>query len=429
MLQLHQKKLLILTVAVALLALGAVLSQRGSYRSWALRSSARSAVQSGNAGARPRLELTGRPVTPGEFGDTLADITAREFERFRLGLDDFLEVEAADEGLGPAFNGLSCAQCHSVPAIGGSSTVTEIRAGILHSDGTFESFPGGTVFQMFSIPTHGAQPQIPPEANVIAHRKPLPLFGDGLVEAVPDEVFLSLEDPEDLDGDGVRGRAARIVDRNSGDLRVGRFGWKAQQATLITFGAEAYRDEMGITNVLFPNEVCHGDNCEAVALDDLVADPEDGPDRLTGLQGIDNFEAFMRFLGPPPRGPVTGQVRRGEALFSQIGCDSCHLPSLQTGPHPSAALDSRVFHPYGDFLLHDIGTGDGIQQGDASPWEIRTAPLWGVRVRAPFLHDGRAPTLESAILRHDGEARQVRLRFESLTVEERQALLAFLKSL
>ncbi len=404
------------------LFLGAAHSQRSFWRGWTQRASSQSP-------APVRLELTGEVVEAGEFGDPLRGITAREFERFRLGLDDFLEVEEADEGLGPVFNGRSCAQCHSIPAIGGSATITEVRAGILHQDGSFEAFPGGTLFQMFSIPTHASQPVIPPEANVIAHRKALPIFGGGLVEAVPDQVLLALADPDDRDGDGISGRASRVVDRDSGELRVGRFGWKAQQATLLTFGAEAYRDEMGITSVLFPNEVCHGANCDAVGLDDLVADPEDGPDRLTGLRGIDNFEAFMRFLGPPPRGPFSEQGLRGEAVFDRIGCGACHLPALPTGPHPSAALASKVFFPYGDFLLHDIGTGDGIQQGEASPWEIRTAPLWGVRFRAPFLHDGRAPTLESAIRQHDNEARASRLRFESLSPEEKRDLLAFLKSL
>ncbi len=421
---LSKKTAILVLASVSLLTLGVSVSQRGRSSGWSLRQADPTAPA-----PRPQLDLTGRPVVVGQFGDPLREMTAAEFERFRLGLDDFLEVEEADEGLGPAFNGLSCAQCHSVPAIGGSSTVTEIRAGILHEDGSFEELPGGTVFQMFSIPTHASQAVIPPEANVIAHRKALQLFGLGLVEAVPDEVFLSLEDPDDRDGDGISGRAARVVDVDSGELRVGRFGWKAQQATLLTFGAEAYRDEMGITNALFPEEACPGGNREAVDLDDLVADPEDGPDRLTGLRGIDNFESFMRFLGAPPRGPVTEAAARGEQLFSRIGCDSCHLPSLQTGPDRSAALDQRVFHPYGDFLLHDIGTGDGIQQADASPFEIRTPPLWGVRVRAPFLHDGRAPTLESAIGQHDGEARASRLRFESLPLEEKQALLAFLRSL
>lgn len=363
-------------------------------------------------------------------GDPLAGLKPEEFELFRLGLEDFLEVEEAAEGLGPVFNGLSCAQCHAIPAIGGSGLVMETRAGILHDDGTFEELPGGSNFQMFAIPTHSLQPAIPPQANSVAHRKSLPLFGGGLVEAVPDETFMVMSDPEDADGDGISGRAARVVDRNSGRIRVGRFGWKAQQATLLMFGAEAYRDEMGITNDLFPSEACpYGVDCNFLEFIDPVPDPEDEPEILTGLRGIDNFDNFMRFLGPPPRGPITPEVRAGEDVFRSLGCQSCHVESMQTGPSSSAALSNQRFHPYGDFLLHDIGTGDGIGQADAGPEEIRTMPLWGLRWRGPFLHDGRAPTLDEAIRAHDAEALLSRGRYQELTEEARRELIAFLKSL
>lgn len=388
-------------------------------------------------GAQVRLEqsqpLRGRlseSVTGTFPGDPIRGITAREFERFRLGLEDFLEVEDSEEGLGPVFNGRSCAECHAIPAIGGSGLVLETRAGKLHEDGTFEEFEGGSNFQMFAIPTHSLQPSIPAEANVVAHRKSLPLFGNGLVEGVPDADLIALEDPDDLDGDGVSGRAARVFDLETQSELVGRFGWKAQQARLITFGAEAYRDEMGITNDLFPLEACpFGVDCDLLDFIDPVTDPEDGPDPSTGLRGIDNFESFMKFLGPPPRGEITATVLRGERIFAEVLCDRCHTPTLETGPNPSSALSRKRFHPYGDFLLHDIGTGDGIGQVDALPSEIRTPPLWGLRFRGPFLHNGSASHLLDAIDRHRNEAERSRTAFDGLSEKDRSALLAFLRSL
>ena len=381
--------------------------------------------------APPAIELRAQEVAEGTFlGEPLAGITPLEFELFRLGLEDFLEVEDAAEGLGPVFNGRSCAECHSIPRIGGSGTVLEIRAGILGEDGIFQELPGGSLIQMFSIPPHQVQPMVPLEANVVAHRKPIPLFGNGLVEAVPDQVLAALEDPDDLDGDGISGRAHWVVDKASGELRVGRFGWKAQIATLLVFGADAYLNEMGITNDLFPNEFCpSGTDCEMVELVDSVPDPEDGPEPATGLRGIDNFESFMLLLGPPPRGVVTEQERRGEEVFSAVRCSACHVPSLQTGESSVGALRMKRFFPYGDFLLHDIGTGDGIRQDDAAPTEIRTPPLWGVRFRAPFMHDGRASTLREAIEMHAAEAENSRRLYEELSGEDKAALRSFLDSL
>jgi CxxC motif-containing protein (DUF1111 family) len=364
-----------------------------------------------------------------EFGDPVQGITGIEFELFRLGLEDFTEVETPDEGLGPVFNGRSCAECHSVPRIGGSSAITEVRAGIRKEDGSFEEYPGGTVMQMFSIPPHETQVTIPPEINVIARRKSLALFGNGLVEAIPDAVLIALEDPDDLDSDGISGRAHRVHDKATDQLRIGRFGWKAQQATLLAFGAEAYRDEMGITNDLFPEEACPGGDCEKIAFFNPVPGLQDALDPNTGLRGIDNFENFMKLLGPPPRGPITEEALTGEPLFRAIGCAACHTPALVTGESPVKALSAKRFFPFSDFLLHDVGTGDGIVQGDARPEEIRTPPLWGVRLRAPFLHDGRAATLRQAIEFHSGESVRSRTQFENLAEGEQAALLAFLRSL
>jgi len=172
-------------------------------------------------------------------GDPLTGITSGDFEEFRLGLDDFSEVETVEDGLGPAFNGSSCAVCHSVPAIGGGGVVAEVRAARRNEQGEFvELAPtSGSLFQIFSIPSHTCQPIIPPEANVIARRVPIPLFGSGLIEAIPDEMLLARDDPDDRDRDGISGRGAIVTDIATGQRRVGRFGWKAQHATLLTFGA------------------------------------------------------------------------------------------------------------------------------------------------------------------------------------------------
>jgi CxxC motif-containing protein (DUF1111 family) len=379
------------------------------------------------------LVLAGAVTTSGQRevlpGDPLPGLTPREFEEFSVGRDDFSEVEETDEGLGPAFNGAGCATCHNIPAVGGANPIGEIRAGRRREDGTFEELTGGTLFHLFSIPDHRCQPQIPAEANVIARRIAIPLFGAGLVEAVPDEVLIALEDPHDRDRDGISGRAAIVRDVGTGETRVGRFGWKAQHATLLAFGADAYTNEMGITNDLFPTEIALGVHPERMRVCDPIPDPEDRRDPRTGRRAIDNFESFMRFLAPLGRGPIDDVVRAGERVFLEIGCASCHVPVLPTGPSASPVLHRKSIPLFSDLLLHDIGTGDGIPQGAAASDEIRTPALWGLRFRRPLLHDGSAATAEAAVLRHDAEARAVTERFRQLAPEARSALLAFLGSL
>ena len=380
----------------------------------------------GFAGGWPKPVPAQRQAMP---GNPLAGISAQEFERFRLGLEDFVEVEDAAEGLGPAYNGTGCSACHNSPAIGGVSPVTEVRAGRLDAQGNFEVLGGGTLFHIFSIPNHSCQPVIPPEANVVARRAPIPLFGAGLVEKIADETIISLEDPRDLDNDGISGRAARIIDVETGRERIGRFGWKAQHATLLAFGADAYRNEMGITNDLFGEEAAAGVDAETLELCDLAPDPEDRPEPGTGLRGIDNFEAFMKFLAPIEREPLTEESAWGERLFHSVGCAACHIPVLRTGRDDNPLFHEKAVPLFSDLLLHDVGTGDGIAQEAALPKEIRTPSLWGLRLRRPLLHDGRAATPEQAIGNHGAEAEAARLRFEELSGQERAALLAFLDTL
>jgi CxxC motif-containing protein (DUF1111 family) len=282
---------------------------------------------------------------------------------------------------------------------------------------------------LFSTPTHGCQPGIPNQATIVARRAPIPLFGAGLVEAIPDETLIALEDPFDRDRDGVSGRAGLVRDIDTGITRVGRFGWKAQHATLITFGADAYRNEMGITNDLFPTEVAFGIRPEQIRLCDPIPDPEDVRDRRTGRRGIDNFAAFMRFLAPLPRGPIGPAEQAGEQVFASIGCAACHTPALRTGPSSRPYFNNVLVPLFSDLLLHDVGTGDGIPQGAATDREIRTPALWGLRFRRPLLHDGSAVTIEDAIRRHGEEAERARRGFEQLDAGALQALMAFLRSL
>ena len=364
-------------------------------------------------------------------GDALPGLTPSEFELFNLGLEDFLEVEEPEDGLGPAYNGTSCGGCHNVPAVGGISPVAELRAGLVDADGTYRDFDpdAGSLFQLFSIPSHGCQVVIPAAANVIARRVPIPLFGAGLVDAIPDETLLALEDPLDLDRDGVSGRAAIVADPATGELRVGRFGWKAQHASLLVFGADAYRNEMGITSDLFPREQSFGIDPELMRLCDPIPDPEDVEEPATGRRGIDNFESFMKFLAPVGRGAIDAQVRLGEQAFDAIGCAACHVPVLETGPSSNPLFDRQPVALFTDLLLHDVGTGDGIAQAAGAANEVRTPALWGVRFRRPLLHDGRAATMTDAIEAHAAEAALARQGFDALDPVARAALVAFLGSL
>ena len=362
-------------------------------------------------------------------GDPLPGITGFEFERFRLGLEDFTEVETPQDGLGPAFNGTSCAVCHSVPSIGGISSITEVRAGKRTAEGAFEVLHGGTLFHLFSVPPHTCQVQIPAEANVIARRMPIPLFGAGLVEAIADVDIIAAEDPDDLNGDGISGRAARIEDVATHRERIGRFGWKAQQATLLAFSGDAYRNEMGVTNDLFPEEFAAGVTAEQMRLCSITKGLEDIRNRRTRQRGIDNFEAFMKFLAPPARATVNDDASTGEVIFQSIGCAACHTPAFTTEVSANPLFDRKRVPLYSDLLLHDVGTGDGLVQAAAEANEIRTPALWGIRFRRPFLHDGSASTMEEAIRKHAGEASAVIENFNTLDPAARTQLLAFLGSI
>ena len=377
-------------------------------------------------------------------------------------------VEELADGLGPLYNAQSCRECHQNPLSGGGSQVTELRVGHLDAQGRFQfpSIPvsGGAavvanrtlvndraICPNADFPDTQLQEHVPDGETVRTFRISLGLLGDGLVEAVPDEVLQQISARQCKETEGrVCGKAISVpVLEASDSYAIGRFGWKDQQASLLSFAADAYLNEMGITSRLLPEEV--------TTLCDKVKDPEDKPDR-EGLADIDRFARFVRATKPPPRDlklAVSEEARKGSALFDRVGCATCHVRTLATAPAGTklhggrytvpAALGDRLFHPFGDFLLHDVGTGDGIALAaaehhgkrfaymqptfDVTARRVRTAPLWGVRTRSRLMHDGESLTLRDAILRHRGEADDSRRRFSCLRAEEQEAVLAFLRSL
>jgi len=362
------------------------------------------------------------------FGGPLEGLTRDLVNAFNQGRIEFTNVETPASGLGPIFNGRSCAECHSAPALGGGSNTRVTRFG-RNVDGVFDAMEsqGGSLLQRFAI-NPALQEVIPHEANVIAQRLSTPLFGLGLIEAIPDGAIVqNMLVPKP---DGVRGKAADITDVVSGQKRVGRFGLKAQQATLLAFSADAYANEMGITNRFFPKENAPNGNEALLARFKRTIDPEDEIDPATGKSDIDLAAEFMRFLAPPTRLAATPQSAVGESLFGQAGCTACHTPVLRTGPSPIAALDRKAVNLFSDLLLHDMGSlNDGIAQAGAGTNEMRTSPLWGLRARGPYLHDGRATSLDAAIRAHDGEGAVARDRYIGMTPQLKRNLQDFLNTL
>jgi CxxC motif-containing protein (DUF1111 family) len=310
-------------------------------------------------------------------------------------LDQTQFIEDADlPALGPNFNARSCADCHDTPVVGGGSQVTEHRVSPI--------VPGTSIVPATLIHDKSTNPetqQRAPRGAVNVLRLSLPLSGDGFVEGVPDEEFIAIAKQNG-------GQIVMVpVLESPGTKHVGRFGWKDQHASLLSFAADADFNEKGVSNRLVGDQGIEDDDNPA------PGKPED----------IDFYTEYMRALKAPSRGPVTASVTRGEAVFDHIGCATCHLDTLYTSKYK--------FHPYGDFLLHDIGTGDGTQQGDAPANKVRTMPLWGLRARSRFLHDASAFRPYDAVERHRREAEGARLRFNLLTTSDKQAVLSFLDSL
>ncbi len=387
------------------------------------------------------------------FGDPLRGLKAAELARFRAGKEGFEEVEAVEDGIGPVFNDVSCGACHDGPATGGGSEILSTRFGRM-TNGRFDDMKefGGPTIQKQGIGQVGSVnfvgEVVPPEATIVARRRANPLFGLGLVDAVPDQTFFDLAAYQQRDFPATAGRPNITRNLRTGQLAVGKFGWKAQLATLFDFSGDAYKDEMGITVAGFTVPGIPGVFPFARSDDDRLLGEENPPQGDSILlaynpvgspnepddEDLIGFTDFMTLLAPPPRGPATRRVKEGAVAFQGIGCASCHTPTLRTGPSPVRALNDVTFQPFSDFLLHDMGSlGDGISgagaEGTARGSEMRTAPLWGLRALPFFLHDGRAETVEEAILMHEGQGRMARDRFVALTPTQKANLLAFLNSL
>jgi len=381
------------------------------------------------------IPVTGAPPPPPpppppapKFGDPFAGLTAAQMAAFNAGKTEFTDRETPGDGLGPIFNRDSCVACHSGPAVGGSSNISATRFGRV-TNGTFDPLTslGGSLLQEQAISKEGLE-HVPSQANVTALRQTTALFGLGLIEAIPDATILKGVRTKAVDG--VLGKACMVQDVASGKTIVGRFGWKAQQGTLLAFAGDAYLNEMGITNRLFPTENAPNGNTALLAKLDKVKDPEDHTDPKTGKAGIDALADFMRLLAPPPTQAGNASTAFGAKFFLDTGCTSCHTPSMTTGASPIAALNSQTVSLYSDLLLHDMGSlGDGIVQGNAGAREMKTPPLWGVRASAPYLHDGRAKTLDDAIRAHDGEGKVARDRYLKLTPDQQKLLVEFLNSI
>lgn len=387
-------------------------------------------VQQRPRGPRHRVPSPANPSSKPvpDFGDPLPNLTAAQLAAFAEGLENFQARDDEATGLGPGFNDVSCVGCHSATAIGGASARFVIRFGRVengHFDPLTES--GGSALQQRAIDPM-AQARVPARANVTTKRLTTPLFGTGLIEGIPDAAIIG--NATRSKPDGVTGRASMVVDAATGQTRVGRFGWKAQQATLLSFAGDSYLNEMGITSRLFPKENAPNGDAALLAQYDLIVDPEDAVDPATGLSDIDHFANFMRLLAPPPQKALTASARAGQDLFGQIGCTACHRPAMTTGRNAVAALDRQAVRLYSDLLLHDMGSlGDGIAQGAAKMTEMRTAPLWGLRARGPYLHDGRAATVDAAIRAHGGEGARARDRYNRLSGSKQREILDFLDSI
>jgi len=386
----------------------------------------------------------------------------------------FEETEAVADGLGPVYNAQSCRECHQNPTSGGSSQVSELRVGHNDAKGKFQNpeipinhgveiIKGRSLINDRAIcpsaafPNTEIQERVPSTEKIHTFRISLNLLGDGFVEAVADQTFIELAKEQcKKSARKICGQVLYVPFVEApGQTGVGRFGWKDQHASLLSFSGDAYLNEIGITNRLQPDEVTN--------LCNTAAEPNDTPG-ADGLSDIDHFARFMRATEAPARDLTLSQTppaKRGEALFDKIGCATCHVPTLTTAPAGTAinggtfsippALGDKTFHPYGDFLLHNIGTGDGIVQSMtehygkrmyAITWKnlsmsefhntanrMRTTPLWGVRLHSRLMHDGASLTFTEAILRHRGEAASVTEKFEKLRPAEKEDLFEFLRSL
>ena len=414
-----------------------------------------------------------------DAGAPLPNLTPPQMAAFIAGKEDFNEAEEPDEGLGPTMNLDSCGGCHAQPNVGGSSPQVNPQVAFANKNGATNKLPSfiradgpvrearfvrnadgtpdGGVHALFTVvgrtDAPGCSIQQPDFAAAVANRNvifriPTPVFGAGLIEAIPDSEILRNQKAlaaakQNL---GIRGRPNLVlafnsisgqVNHNGNDGTAGRFGHKAQNKSLLIFSGEAYNVEMGISNGAFPTERDETEGCHYTTLPNSDS-ALDGTTPAGVLSSVEKFTLFMRFLAPPtPSTTVPGgsaSITRGKQAFNDTGCALCHTPSLKTYNASVASLRNQTANLFSDLLLHDMGPNlaDGVRQGQASGREFRTAPLWGLGQRLFFLHDGRTKDLKQAIFEHfsDGsEANGVVRRFVALPDSQQQDLLNFLRSL
>jgi CxxC motif-containing protein (DUF1111 family) len=395
-------------------------------------------------------------------GQPLPGLDSADLAAFNSGKNLFLETITVPKGLGPRFNSDSCVSCHAQPAPGGTSPNVNNQIPAATRDGAHNQIPAfitpngptraarlrrnpdgtasGGVLDLFVITgradapgCEAAQPNFAAliEANNLTYRIPTPLFGLGLIESIPDATLVS-----NLAANSTAKAAAGIIGRfntNPNDGTITRFGWKAQNKSLLIFSGEAFNVEEGVTNELFPNERDSTSGCQ------FNGTPEDFTNTAAATavgswSGATQFANFMRYLAQPVPGPATSSTSNGQQLFTQIGCAMCHTPSVQTGASSHAQLSNQAVHLFSDLALHHMGTGldDAISQGVAGTDEFRTAPLWGLGERIFFLHDGRAQNLLDAIADHSSEgseAVEVVNQYNALSASQKQDLINFLRSL
>ena len=388
----------------------------------------------------PIVECVNEPVAP----------TARGNGRFEDNKAIFSEVETIADGLGPTYNGTACVECHQSIDTGGFAQHMEFRAGHI-TNGAFVDAPGGQLIHARGTDSDVVE-HISTAETVKAFRVVTSAIGDGFVEAIANDTLSNNVAAQPL---GQRGTLTQVpVTEANNALRFGRFGWKAQQASLLSFAGDAYLNEMGITNKFDgfggrsssaadagthenPASTAEGVlNVTFPSPFDPVQDPEDDGDDVLA------FADFMAATRAPGRqNPIPAAATRGDSLFNAVGCNVCHTRTFTTAAPGTlinggaftvpAALGNKIIHPFSDFALHDVGTGDGIVQnaGQGSANMMRTAPLWGIRARNRFMHQGLNVTIFDTIQLHAGQATTARNNFNSLTAGQQNDLIAFVLSL
>ena len=378
--------------------------------------------------------LTEEPSPADVFDSPLEGLTDAELAAFARGDAEFSRRFAPNTGLGPIFNNTSCFSCHSGDGRGRLENSLQ-RIGSA-ADG-FLGHLGGPQIQDKSIA--GAEFETVPAGVPVSVRLPPPVFGVGLIEAIPVSAILALADPNDANGDGISGRANTVSgadfvpagETGSGHGQLGRFGRKAQTSSLIQQVVEAYLQDIGVTSDFLPHENRNPLSSVPVEAVDRVTDPEIPASTVMATLH------YIRTLAPAAPGEMTPRREEGRQIFTNMGCASCHVPVLKTGPHQISALANKDVVLYSDLLLHDMGDelADNRPDGLATGREWRTTPLWGLRLMRQFLngdafllHDGRARSVEEAILLHGGEAKRARDLFAGAPAASRSALLDFVES-